>query len=133
MFRYDGTDSRMNLEDALGDQLDDYLMGGVWIDFQGFAEFANGRKRITGVHLSGDDRFFGGIDDLFVSGEAGLEIDAERDHLRIMTASTAKGNCLRTERCRRGRSGGGLGPLRRSGQKGRRYDEVLGEAQGRWC
>jgi hypothetical protein len=81
----------MNLEDAFGDQLDDYLVGRVWIDFQGFAEFANRRKRITWTHLAGDHGFFGGVDDLLVEGEAGFERDAEGDHLCIMTASTVKG------------------------------------------
>lgn len=38
--------------------------------------------------MAGDDGFRGGVDDLFVEGDAGLEVHVERDYVCSMTART---------------------------------------------
>jgi hypothetical protein len=51
-FRHHCADAGMNLEYAFRYQVRDYLMSCIGIDFQSFAEFSHGGKRVTGAHLA---------------------------------------------------------------------------------
>jgi hypothetical protein len=82
--------ARTNFEQAFIDQMGDHFMGGVRVDLQRAAEDAHRRKRIAGAHLAGDDRLPGGVDYLFVQRHAGLEGQAERNHMCTITGSTAE-------------------------------------------
>lgn len=77
---YDSAEARVNVEQALRDELADDFVRRIGIDFQLFAEFADGGKRVTGANLPGDHRLFCGIDDLFANRGAGFECDVERNH-----------------------------------------------------
>ncbi len=75
-----GANTGAHFEYPFVDQLENHFVRGVGIDFQIAAEGADGRKRVAGPHLAGDDGFLGSVDDLFVNGDAWLECQAERDH-----------------------------------------------------
>lgn len=77
---YDRAKTRVNIKQPLRDELADDFVRRVGVDFQLFAEFADGRKRITSAHLTSDDCFLGGVDDLFANRSARLECDVERNH-----------------------------------------------------
>jgi len=70
-----------NLEEASVGKTGDYFVGGVGIDFELFAEGADGRKFVARTELAGDDGLGGGVDNLLVDGSAGLEFYVKRNHL----------------------------------------------------
>jgi hypothetical protein len=59
----DGADA--DFEQALGHELGDYFLRGVGVDFEIFAEGADGGEWFAGAELAGDHGAFDGIDDLF--------------------------------------------------------------------
>lgn len=83
-FRDDGADSGTGFKQAGRDQVRDYFVSGVGIDFEFFAEETNGGEWISGTQLSGNDGFGSGVDNLLVKGDAGPEVDAERDHRCVL-------------------------------------------------
>lgn len=54
---------------------------GVGVDLERGAERAHGGESVAGAHLAGDHGLAGGIDHLFIQRHAGLEGQAERDHM----------------------------------------------------
>jgi hypothetical protein len=70
-----------NFEEARVGETGDYFVGGVGIDFELFAEGADGRKFVARTELAGDDGLGGGVDNLLVDGSAGLEFYVKRNHL----------------------------------------------------
>lgn len=77
---HNGDRARPNFEEASIGETGDYFVGGVGIDFELFAEGADGRKFVTRTELAGDDGLGGGVDNLLVDGSAGLEFYVKRNH-----------------------------------------------------
>jgi hypothetical protein len=89
--RHDGPDADADFDQAFRKELRNHFVRGIRIDLQFLTEQADGRKRITGSHLSGEHGLARHICDLFVQGDAGLESYAERNHLTCtITRSTRK-------------------------------------------
>jgi hypothetical protein len=84
-----GDGAGANFEEARVNEAGDDFVGGVGVDFELAAECADRGKFVTGAELTGDDGFRGGVDDLLVEGDAGLEIHVERDHACTITDRTA--------------------------------------------
>jgi hypothetical protein len=84
----DGADAGVGLEEVFGEESGDDLGGGVGVDVGFAAEGADGGEGVAGTKLAGDDGALGGVDDLLGDGEAGLELDAEGDHVCTITDST---------------------------------------------
>jgi hypothetical protein len=76
-----GSGAWTNFEEAGVDETGDDFVGRVGIDFELFAEDADGGKFVTGEELAGDDGFGGGVDNLLVDGGAGFEVHMEGDHV----------------------------------------------------
>ena len=70
----------MHLDQSFGDKLRDHFVCRIGVDFEGFAESADGGKGFARAHLAGDDSLFGGVDYLLVKGHARLERYAKRYH-----------------------------------------------------
>lgn len=80
----DGSGADARFEKAFGHKLGDDFVGGVGVDFEFFAEGADGGEWFVGAELPGDDGAFDGIDDLLEEGSAGAQGDPERDHLCVL-------------------------------------------------
>jgi len=91
----DGSESRVDFEEALGHEFRDDFMGRIGVNLQTLAEGTNGRESLTRRHVAGEDGFLGSVDYLLVDGDARLESDAEWDHGCTVTLSTAKGYWMR--------------------------------------
>jgi len=76
-----GDRPRANFEEAGVGEAGDYFVGGVGIDFELFAEGADGRKFVPGTELAADDGLGGSVENLLVDGSAGLELHIKRNHL----------------------------------------------------
>jgi len=84
----DGADAGVRLEELFGEQSSNDFGGGVGIDVGFAAERANGGKWVSGPQLTGDDGTLGGVNNLVRDGNARAKLDAERNHVCTITAST---------------------------------------------
>jgi len=84
----DGTDAGTRLDDALRQERGYNLGGGVGIDVGFAAENTDRGKGISGLQLSGDDCTLGSVNNLLEDGDTGPKLDAERNHVCTITAST---------------------------------------------
>lgn len=74
-----GTDFENASIDKAGDDL--VRCGGI--DFEFAAEDTDRRKVVAGTQPTGDDGSCGGVDNLFVKGRAGSEVDVEGYQCRV--------------------------------------------------
>ena len=83
-FGDDGANSSAVFQQAFSQQLRDDLVRGVGIDFEFFAERADGGERVAGSHLARDHGLLGGVDHLLKERDARPELDTEGDHKGVL-------------------------------------------------
>ena len=87
-FSDNGANAGTRFKQAVCKQSCDDLVRGIGVDMGFAAERADRRKSVAGSQLAGNDGARRSENDLLADGNARPEVDAERDHVCTMTAST---------------------------------------------
>ena len=98
VFAYEASPSRDSCGQPHEIQLLVGFLDGVVIDAELFRQFPDGRQRITGLHLAGQDHSCKLTDDLFINGGAGHVVDGKHEaspffswlHMRTMLLITVR-------------------------------------------